>query len=126
MKFRINVKTPNKKLINGIIATGLPVAMLIMSSCGGALKETETAEETTAEIEAAQMEGRSAARVFVNREWKDTMRLHEKLLEARAVKSAYELAGKKKCAETFDSAFISTLRSVRPDMAKEIMLRGAE
>lgn len=94
-----------------------------LASCGGNASKSEEAQETAAEIEAAQMMGRRAAREFVNREWRDTMRLQEHLLNACAQRSKYEIEGKNRCAEAYDSAFISTVRTVRPEMAREIESR---
>jgi len=96
---------------------------MILVSCGNSAKQKDEIQETAAEIEAAMMKGRRSAREFVNREWRDTMRLQEHLLNACAQRSEYELAGKKKCAEAYDSAFISTIRTVRPDMARELELK---
>ena len=93
------------------------IALLVVAaSCS----RTEKTEAVAAEIEAAQMEGRNAAREFVNREWKDTMQLQSLLLEARARKSKYEIENKPECAAAYDSAFVSTLHSVRPDVAREL------
>lgn len=91
----------------------LSVAILA-SGCA----HTEKAEEEVAEIEAAQMEGRSAARIFVSRPWRDTTELHSLLLEARARRARYDTIGKTRCAEAYDSAFVSTIRTVRPDVAR--------
>ncbi len=105
-------------------AFAVSVQLFPLASCGGnAERNLENAEETAADIEAAQMEGRRAAREFLNKEWKDTMRLQEKLLEANAKKWEYERAGKKRCAEGYDSAFVSTIRTVRPEMAREISMK---
>lgn len=93
------------------------LSLLIMA---GACAGTEKTEETVAEIEAAQMEGRSAARIFVSREWKDTMQLQRNLLEARTIHGKYITAGKPHCAEAYDSAFISTVRTVNPDLARQL------
>ncbi len=92
------------------------LATLLAASCA----KTEKAEEEVAEIEAAQMEGRSAARIFVSRPWRDTTELHSRLLEARAGRARYDTLGKTRCAAAYDSAFVSTIRTVRPDIAKEL------
>lgn len=90
-----------------------------MSSCSGCT-ETEHTEEITAEITAAQMEGRSTARNFVNREWKDSTKLKQQLLEAKSRHGKYIENGKPECAAAYDSAFISTIRAVRPELARSI------
>lgn len=98
-----------------------PAAMALLllagaASCGGKQKS----EESAAEIEAAQIEGREAARIFVNRPWRDTMELQSHLLEVRAQQSKYQVAGKAESAAAFDSAFVATLRTVRPEIAREL------
>ena len=80
----------------------------------------EDSEETTAMIEAAMMQGRSDARRIVNTEFKDSMEFHGALLEANARKSAYGLEKKPRCAAAYDSAFISTIRTTRPDLAAQL------
>lgn len=90
--------------------------LLMAASCS----QTEKTEETTAEIEAAQMEGRNAAKAFVNKEWADTMQLQQLLLEARSKKSKYDIEKKSHCSAAYDSAFVSTLRTVRPDVARHL------
>lgn len=91
-------------------------AALMAAACS----QTEKSEETVAEIEAAQMEGRTAARVFIGREWNDTTQLQHNLLEARSHQSKYVINNKPHCAAAFDSAFISTVRTVKPDLARQI------
>lgn len=98
----------------------LPVAVLaamglfLYSSCSG---ESEKAQETAADIEAAQMMGRNAAKRFVGRPWKDTLELQRQLLEARAEHSKYVRANKPQSARAYDSTFVSTMKTVRPDLA---------
>lgn len=89
---------------------------MLCGSCGG----TNKGEEAAADIEAAQIDGREAARKFLNRPWKDTTELHGQLLEARSQQSKYTKAGRKQSATAFDSAFVSTLKTVRPDIAREL------
>lgn len=99
-----------------------PAAMALLllagaASCGGGKQKSQ---ESAAEIEAAQIEGREAARIFVNRPWRDTMELQSHLLEVRAQQSKYQVAGKPESAAAFDSAFVATLRTVRPEIAREL------
>lgn len=91
-------------------------SVLMISACS----ETEHTENITAEITAAQMEGRNAAKRIVTQEWKDSSKLQSELLDARARQSKYVINGKKECAEAFDSTFIRTIRAVRPELAKSI------
>ncbi len=94
------------------------VAACLAVSCGNGSEDKST--ETAAEIEAAHIEGREAAREFVNRPWRDTMELQKHLLEARALQSKYQMASRPRSAAAFDSAFVSTLRTVRPEVALEL------
>lgn len=82
--------------------------------------QTEHTEAITAEITAAQMEGRDAARKLLSNTWNDTTGLHRHLEEARKRRQEFADSGKTKCAEAFDSTFVSTIRTVRPDLDKKI------
>lgn len=95
---------------------GLFMALLILCSCS----QTEKTEAVTAEITAAQMEGRRAAGMILGPVWKDTTKLQTALLDAKVKQSRYLLEGRPDCAEAFDSTFISTIRSVNPSLAKKI------
>ena len=92
------------------------VFLFLLASCS----RTEKTEGVTAEITAAQMEGRRAAGVILAPEWQDTTKLQNALLEVKAKQSRYIIENKPKCAEAFDSAFISTIRTVNPRLAKQI------
>lgn len=87
-----------------------------LASCS----QTEKTEEITAEITAAQMEGRRAAGLILGPEWKDSAQLKKALIETKVQQSKYLINGKPKCAEAFDSTFISTIRAVNPDLAHKI------
>ena len=89
--------------------------LLLAGGCGN-----NKAAEEEADIIAAQMEGREAARIFVGKEWKDTTELQKLLLEARSRRTKYDTIGKSKAAAAYDSAFVSTVRTVRPDIARHI------
>lgn len=105
-----------KFLYSGILL--LTLASLSFSSCNNV--KTDKGEEEAAEIEAAQMEGRNAARIFINRQWKDTTDLQRNLLEARSGRAKYDTVGKTHCAAAYDSAFVSTIRTVNPDVARQL------
>lgn len=90
--------------------------VLLLLSCS----RTEKTEETVAEITAAQMEGRKAAGRILGPEWTDTAALQKALIETKVQQSKYLIAGNTKCAAAFDSTFISTIRTVNPDLAKKI------
>ena len=90
--------------------------LLFICSCS----ETEKTEAVTAEITAAQMEGRRAAGTILGPEWKDTIQLKKRLLEIKAQQSQYIIDGKPEAAAAFDSSFYSTIRTVNPDLAKKL------
>lgn len=102
-------------LISGVIGVFMIAGM---ASCSQKAEQV-AAMETADQMEAAN-EGRAAARAIITREWTDTMRLQEAILEARAANSKYELAGKPECQASFDTAFFHTIRTVRPDLAKAL------
>ena len=92
--------------------------ILLVASCGNNKSaDGNGVVETPQEIEQAHMAGRAAARRIVNRVFNDSSELHSLILEANAEKSAYETAKKQKCIAAYDSAFISTIRVTRPDLA---------
>ena len=71
-----------------------PVFSSLLSSCS----KTDKGAEDVAETEAAIIDGREAARIFVQRNWKDTTELQALLLEARSRQSKYRMAGKEQSA----------------------------
>ena len=89
---------------------------LFLLSCAG----TEKTEAITAEITAAQMEGRRAAGVILGPEWKDSLQLQRALMDAKVKQSRYLIEGRPECAAAFDSTFISTIRTVNPDLARKL------
>lgn len=94
----------------------LMLICLTLCGCAG----TEKTEAITAEITAAQMEGRRTAGLILGPEWKDTVQLQKALLEAKARQSKYLIEGHPEAAAAFDSTFFSTIRTVNPDLAKKI------
>ena len=89
---------------------------LTLVSCS----QTEKTEAVTAEITAAQMEGRMAAGRILGQQWNDTLKLQRALLDTKVQQSRYILDGKPECGAAFDSAFLSTIRTVNPSLAKKI------
>ena len=87
-----------------------------LASCS----QTEKTEAVTAEITAAQMEGRRAAGIILGPEWKDSVQLQRALLDARAKQSRYIIEGKQHSGEAFDSTFISTIRTVNPELGRKL------
>ena len=106
-----------KKKGRYIFYLGLLASILMtMNACA----ETERTEGITAEITAAQIEGRRAASRIVGPEWNDTNKLINALIETKAFQSKYIIAGKPECASAFDSSFYSTIRTIKPDLAKKM------
>ena len=107
-----------KILILSICTVGI-----LSVSCGGQYEkaEGEAASEMAEQMEDATIAGRNAAREFINKPGMDTIQIQNDLLEAKAKQSKFLMEqGTEKAAE-FDSAFINTIRAVRPDLAKEIL-----
>lgn len=97
----------------------LVLLFLLVIACSG----TEKTEAVTAEITAAQMEGRRAAGRIVGPEWNDTSKLQMALIETKAQQSRYIIEGKPECAAAFDSTFLSTIRAVNPNLARKLQSR---
>lgn len=89
--------------------------MLSMAACSRPNK----AEEAVSEIEAAQMQGRNDARYFITNDWPDSVKLMQEVRAARERGSRYDSIGKD-VRHVYDSAFVSTIRTVRPDLARYI------
>ena len=85
---------------------------VFLPSCAG----TEKTEAITAEITAAQMEGRNAARYIIHKQWKDTTGFGKEIDKAFRVRAQYIKEGQAECAAAFDSTFVRTVRAVRPDL----------
>lgn len=99
----------------------IPAALILasLSSCSGC-KETERTEGVVADIEAAQMEGRKAARKFIIGDWKDTADLRREKNAADILRDSIVSPRGQKAREAYDSTFISTIRAVRPALADSI------
>lgn len=112
------MKTDN--LIN-LITKGACICMLLVSlnSCSGC-SQTEYTEGVTAEETAAQMMGRNDARYFVNRHWNDSSELRYRLALIRHQSDSLKKSRGMDFAAAYDSTFISTIRSVNPDLASVV------
>lgn len=118
MKIDVGLRDVMKTaLFERIIPGAISIAFLLTFQ---ACAETEKTEEITAEITAAQMEGRRAAGKILGPEWKDSTQLQIALMEAKSAQSRYLIDGHPKAAEAFDSAFLSTIRTVNPSLEKKI------
>lgn len=105
------------KVINFIALTPAIMAMACISSCGTRGEQVEVKEEA-AQIEDARICGREAARTFVGRNWRDSIELQEHMVEAGSKRAVYDSLPR--CRAAFDSAFISTVRTVRPEVARQL------
>lgn len=106
------------KNIQAIIISG--TVMLCawgFSACSSKGEQAEVKEETE-QIEEAHIAGRDAARSFINQELADSMDIHAEMLRAGAKRAKYDSLPQ--CRAAFDSAFISTVRTVNPDIASRL------
>lgn len=103
------------KYIRTLLFSGLALLAACSSRDGGQPKDTPE------QIDSARVEGREAARIFVNSVWEDTLDLQRELLEARVRGSRFDRKNHPQAAAAFDSAFVSTVKTVRPDVARELM-----
>lgn len=109
----------NKRIRNTLLSISLLTLSGVVVSCGksqggGAGKESKAA------IDSAVNLGREAARKIIMREWKDSMQFQNAVLEATAIRSKYHLEKRPEAEEAFDSAFVSTIRTTRPDLANHL------
>lgn len=94
------------------------VIVMVSVSCTG--RDGSSGHENPESVDEARIEAREAARKFVNRPWRDTVELQSQLLEVRAMQSKYRQAGREESAAAFDSTFVSTLKTVRPEIAAHL------
>lgn len=80
--------------------------------------EQAAAAETAEQIENARIDGRETARGFINRHFSDSLEMQQEMVEAGTRRSRYDSLPQSR--EAFDSAFISTVRTVRPEVAREL------
>ena len=106
-----------------VCISGVAIFSLLLLVLSTSCSHTDTGNESAAEIETAKIEGREAGRVFINRPWRDTTELQMKLLEARSKRVKYDTTARPRCAEAYDSAFVSTIRTVNPDIASKLEKR---
>ena len=107
-----------RRAIKGIVCISLLTGMVTFAGCSE--KAEQVAADETAEQMEADRKGREAAKLIVGKEWPDTVQLQMAILDARAQSSEYEIEGNEKCKERFDSAFVNTIRTVRPDLARQL------
>lgn len=99
------------------LTIGLIIFMCMLCSCG--TKPSEGGETVSArQIEEAHNAGREAAKEFIGKNWQDTLRLQQCLVEAGSKAAVYDSLPSLRAA--YDSAFISTIRTVRPEIAAEL------
>jgi len=107
--------------MKAILKSTFCLLIMILCACSGTdqdkIKESEAAQ---ADINTAIMEGRTAARAFINVDPTDTLTLHTLLIDARAKHSKYVTRGLNNQAQAFDTAFIHTLRAASPEVARAV------
>lgn len=91
-------------------------APVVLAGCA----QTERTEAITAEITAAQMEGRNAARNILLDNWNDTTGISRELTKARSARLKYDSIGHTEASAAFDSTFNHTIKAVRPELAKKL------
>lgn len=102
-----------------IFFAALLALLLAGASCSGN-KQSNAQEETSAQLEEARNAGREAARKIIIREFTDSMEFHTAILDANAEKSKFTMQGRKQSEAAFDTAFINTIRTTRPDLAAKL------
>jgi protein involved in sex pheromone biosynthesis len=112
------------------VLTVCGVALLLAGCMGHTLQDEENDvvkteasvidSQETDELPDPSVAARIEARKFIAKEWQDTLQLQRQVLEAKAAQSRYVLAGRTRDAAVFDSVFISTLRTVDPDLAFQL------
>ncbi|MCM1005020.1 MAG: hypothetical protein NC402_01850 [Prevotella sp.] len=104
-----------------ILITSVTIVITaLFASCSGSdnAQADGSASLTEEQRNEAANKGATAARAIINAT--DSLEIQAKLLDARAKQSEYVTQKRAAEAEVFDTAFIHTLRAVRPDIAKEI------
>lgn len=113
-----------RHILTIIAAVGIFLGLYSCSEKSEQVAAVETANQLekkdSADMATAAIEGREAAKVIVTKEWKDTAALQRAVLDARAKNSRYEMAGEKRSKAAFDSAFYSTIKTVRPDLEQAL------
>lgn len=124
-KYKISVKGTinhfDMKNVLLIIVSAAVGICLLSCSASDTKSDTQGGEQTVISEQQKQQaaeKGWAAARELINA--KDTFDLHAGLIKARAIQSEFVTQKRKLEAEAFDTAFIHTLRAVRPDIAREI------
>lgn len=106
------------RLIRFIISSGFFIGIfLIIPACSPAGNRVAV-EETAEQIEDARIAGREAARTFISRDWRDSLELQSHMIEAGMIRAKYDSLPQQQAA--YDSAFISTVRTVRPEVAAQL------
>lgn len=105
-----------KSALHVVAMTAIAAVVFLPGGCRG----TEHTEAVTAEITAAQMEGRTAARDFIRQDWRDTSKVAQRLDTIERRKARFREEGRNDCAEAYDTAFVRALRAVKPDLGKAV------
>lgn len=108
------------KLLSSILTVFI-LSATMLASCGSNKDSSAGSASSPEQIDSAVNAGREAARAIILRaEWKDSMEFQNAVLDAYAGKSVYTIRDMKDCEAAYDSAFISTIRATRPDLAARL------
>lgn len=114
------IKMKPNRIIN-ILVSAASLGCVCACSGSGSVGEGGAEQPLTPEQQKEAVDkARVAARALVDISVDDTLGMQNGLLKARAIQSDYMTSGHKAQAEVFDTAFIHTLRAVRPDIAREV------
>lgn len=89
------------------------VTLGVMAVLMGGCRQTEKTEAVVSEIEAAQMEGRNAAKGMLDRDWSDTLKRAEAYHAVDSV--ARKNYADPQAAEAYRSSFRSTIETLHPE-----------
>lgn len=109
-----------KSILSGTCLVILAALTTACSAGGDGAQGAGGASVSEQQKQEAVNKGRTAARALINVNESDSFGIQGKLLEARAMQSQYVTDGRKVEAEIFDTAFIHTLRAVKPELARQI------
>lgn len=103
------MKSRKHTILSGIFTIS---TLTMLCSCGNA----EKAEGVQADITAAEMMGRTAARPIVSADPNDTVTIKTAFRKAAEQSEKYKKEGHPEYASKFDSTFYSTIRKIAPEV----------
>ena len=112
--------------------SGAAVILFVAAGCSQAEKGNQAeADEMALQMENGELPdpaiaARQEAKKYITGTFKDSMELHNMILESKAAQSRYLVAGRKQDAAVFDSVFKSTLKTIRPEIAAKLFPETSE